>query len=55
MRRAITLVAGRAEIVPIPGLAGPPVANFLPQRTDRDATERLFEPKRQQTRGCRSG
>src|SRR4051812_40668347 len=43
---AIPLVAGRAKIVPIPGLTGAPMADFLAQRTDRDATERLVQPKR---------
>src|SRR6185437_11151365 len=52
MRCAIPLVAGRAEVVPIPGLAGAPVADFLPQGADRDATERFFEPKRQQNTGA---
>src|SRR3954469_17625441 len=48
VRRAIPLVAGRAKIVPVPGVAGAPVADFLAQRTDGDATERFFEAERQQ-------
>src|ERR1051325_9429553 len=52
MRRAITLVAGRAEIIPIPGLAGTTVADFLAQRAERDMAERVFEPERLQNAGA---
>jgi hypothetical protein len=45
MRRTITLVGRRPEVVPFPGLSGAPMANFLPQRANLNLSKRFFKTK----------
>src|ERR1051326_4589602 len=46
--KAVALLRGRTEVVPIPRPAGAPMADFLAQRQGLNGAERLFESERVQ-------
>ena len=52
VRRAVALARGRAEIEPVPGLAGAPVPDHAAGRQHLDALERVFEAERVQHAGA---
>jgi hypothetical protein len=51
VRRAVTLSRRRAEIEPVPGLAGAPVTYFARRRDDLNAGQGILQAKRIQNSG----